>query len=106
LNYNWPGNVRELRNLIEKIVISTPANEIDIDEVRNALEASKANSWTSLTTADDEILELSGAMQDFEKRYILSALHKYDWKMQETAKALGIDRSNLFKKMRKHGINK
>jgi DNA-binding NtrC family response regulator len=106
LNYNWPGNVRELRNLIEKIVISTPANEIDIDEVRNALEASKANSWTSLTTADDEILELSGAMQDFEKRYILSALHKYDWKMQETAKALGIDRSNLFKKLRKHAITK
>jgi DNA-binding NtrC family response regulator len=106
LNYNWPGNVRELRNLIEKIVISTQASEIDIDEVRNALEASKAPTWTSLPTVEDEIIELNGAMQDFEKRYILSALHKYNWKMQETAKALGIDRSNLFKKLRKHGINK
>jgi transcriptional regulator with PAS, ATPase and Fis domain len=106
LNYNWPGNVRELRNLIEKIVISTPAHEIDIDEVRHALEASKAHSWTSLPIAEEEIIELSRALQDFEKRYILSALDKYNWKIQETAKALGIDRSNLFKKMRKHGINK
>jgi transcriptional regulator with PAS, ATPase and Fis domain len=106
LNYNWPGNIRELRNLIENIVVSTPANEIDIDEVRSALDASKTNSWARLSIDENEIIELNGAMQNFEKRYILSALDKYNWKIQETADALGIDRSNLFKKMRKHGINK
>jgi transcriptional regulator with PAS, ATPase and Fis domain len=106
LNYHWPGNVRELRNLVEKIVISTPANEIDIDEVRNGLDTNKANSWTRLLIKEDEIIDLSSAIQDFEKRHILSALDKYNWKMQETANALGIDRSNLFKKMRKHGINR
>jgi DNA-binding NtrC family response regulator len=106
LNYNWPGNVRELRNLIEKIVISAQANEIDIDEVRSALDASKTNSWARLPGEENEIIELNGAIQSFEKRYILSALDKYNWKIQETANALGVDRSNLFKKMRRHGINK
>jgi transcriptional regulator with PAS, ATPase and Fis domain len=106
LNYNWPGNVRELRNLIEKIVISTPANEIDIDEVRNALEANPASASTKLPTAEDRIITLKGALHDFEKSYILSALDRYNWKIQATAEALGIDRSNLFKKMRQHGINK
>ena len=106
LNYHWPGNVRELRNLAEKIVISAPAHEIDIDEVRNALEANTIDPRTISTIAADQVIALSSALQDFEKRHILSALDKYNWKMQETAEALGVDRSNLFKKMRKHGINK
>jgi DNA-binding NtrC family response regulator len=106
LNYNWPGNVRELRNIIEKIVISVQENEIDIDDVRSALDAYKANSSTKLSTEEDQINALRRAIQDFEKRYILTALDKYNWKIEETADALGIDRTNLFKKMRKHGINK
>ena len=46
------------------------------------------------------------ARSDFEKNFILDALEKNDWKISETAKDLGIDRTNLFKKMQKYGINK
>lgn len=104
MNYNWPGNVRELRNVIEKIVISAQASEIDIDEVRSALETNPANASMRLPIVGDQVITLKGALHDFEKSYILSALDKYNWKMQATANVLGIDRSNLFKKMRQHGI--
>lgn len=106
LNYNWPGNVRELRNLIEKSVISARGNEIDIDEIRSALDANEIHQWAKLSSAEEQAIDLSTAIQIFEKRHILSTLHHHNWKMQETATALGIDRSNLFKKMRKHGIDK
>ncbi len=45
-------------------------------------------------------------MYDFEKNFITKVLGENDWKKQKTAVALGIDRSNLFKKMRKFGIDK
>lgn len=106
LNYPWPGNVRELRNRVEKIVISAHANEIDVDEVRLALDANVSRLTTTSISAEDQVSDLNTAMQQFEKRYILTALDKYHWKMQETAEALGVDRSNLFKKIRKHGINR
>lgn len=106
LNYHWPGNVRELRNILEKIVISAQGNEIDIDDVRRALDAYKATSEVELSVEENRVNILKKAMQNYEKVYILSALNKYNWKIEETATALGIDRTNLFKKMRKHRINK
>lgn len=106
LNYPWPGNVRELRNLIEKIVISVHTNEIDIAEVRDTLEPDTKNVSARLLTPEERFITLSSAMREFEKRYILSALDKHNWKMKETAEVLGVDRSNLFKKMRRHGIKK
>lgn len=106
LNYPWPGNVRELRNLIEKTVISAHTNEIDVDEVRNTLEPGTEKVSARLLMLEERFIALSSAMREFEKQYILSALDKYNWKMQKTAEVLGVDRSNLFKKMRRHGIKK
>jgi DNA-binding NtrC family response regulator len=101
INYEWPGNVRQLRNAIEKMVLFNHSGEICYEEAINALELGQ-----SPPSADeaDEIL-LKNAVHNFERKYILLTLQKHNWKISETADALGIDRSNLFKKMRKYGLN-
>ena len=101
INYEWPGNVRQLRNAIEKMVIFCHSKEIDYEEVIKALELESQSNQENAHTEDD----LKDALHEFEKRYILKTLQKHQGKISETARVLGIDRSNLFKKMRKYGIN-
>ena len=101
-NHHWQGNVRELRNIIEKLVIFCKGNEISLNETINALNV-KSQFEPKET---DEVFPLRLAKINFEKEYILEALNKNDWKINETADALGIDRTNLFKKMQKLGIDK
>jgi DNA-binding NtrC family response regulator len=101
INYEWPGNVRQLRNAIEKMVIFCHSKEIDHDDVIKALEMESQTNRENIDTNHD----LKDALHEFEKQYILNTLQKHHGKIIETARVLGIDRSNLFKKMRKYGIN-
>jgi DNA-binding NtrC family response regulator len=103
INYNWPGNVRQLKNVIEKIVIFAPGNEIGYKEAIAALELD--NSEYDIFP-DEKDHTLKNTVHNFEKSYILRTLQKHDWKISETASILGIDRSNLFKKMKKYDLNK
>lgn len=105
LNHSWPGNVRELRNVLEKTVVFIDKKEICIEDIQKALGAD-LSYHAQLPVLNNDILPLKEAGNDFEKKYILIALNKFDWKISQTAKALKIDRSNLFKKMRKYGIRK
>lgn len=99
-NLHWPGNVRELKNVVEKLVIFTSSEEISGEQILHVIESSESLDF------DDEIKDLKAARSDFEKDYILKALEQHDWKIVETADSLGIDRTNLFKKMRKYRIEK
>jgi len=103
-HYQWPGNVRELRNVMEKLVIFSSSNEVGIRGLQRALESSSQipNGFDPV----DEIIPLRNANQRSEKEYILQCLNKFDWKINDTAAALEIDRSNLFKKMRRYDIYK
>jgi DNA-binding NtrC family response regulator len=104
-NYEWPGNVRQLRNAIEKMVLFNHSGEIGYEEAINALELGHSPNHSDLNTEGEESLQLKNAVHNFERKYILLTLQKHNWKISETANALGIDRSNLFKKMRKYGLN-
>jgi DNA-binding NtrC family response regulator len=104
-NYEWPGNVRQLRNAIEKMVLFNHSGEIGYEEAINALELGHSPNHSDLNTEGEESLQLKNAVHNFERKYILLTLQKHGWKISETANALGIDRSNLFKKMRKYGLN-
>ena len=103
INYEWPGNVRQLRNAIEKMVLFNHSGEIGYEDAINALELGHAQTDTNQN--DEVSLQLKNAVHNFERKYILLTLQKHNWKISETANALGIDRSNLFKKMRKYGLN-
>ncbi len=101
LKHPWPGNIRELRHIIEKIAILGKNKTITENDVRMALELIDNQNPGPQTYAS-----LKEEMTANEKNIILRALNKYDWKIRETAEQLSIDRSALFKKMRKLGIKK
>jgi DNA-binding NtrC family response regulator len=99
MNYHWPGNVRELKHLMEKIAVLADNDTIDgplLEELLNPLAAGPGRE-----KAEEDI---DNAREKFERQHILDILKKTEWKILEAAKILGIDRSTLFRKMRKLGI--
>jgi DNA-binding NtrC family response regulator len=93
ISYDYPGNIRELQNIVEKIVLLTESDEIDEKEVKKVIEKKERKT-------------LKEAQQEFERKYIIDALLENEWKIEKTAKELGISRSQLFRKMKKFGIKK
>ncbi|MCK6622213.1 MAG: sigma-54-dependent Fis family transcriptional regulator [Calditrichaceae bacterium] len=104
VNFDWPGNVRQLRNVIEKMVIFSHDKEISYKAALDALEVGQ--SWDRAGNGEKDSCPqtLKDALQHFERNYILTVLQKHQGKLTDTARSLGIDRSNLFKKMRTHGL--
>ena len=98
----WSGNVRELRNLIERLVIMIPGNEISADNIKTY-----ANVSSGLA---DDLLNVSNSFQDFkekaEKAFILKQLEINNWNISKTASVLEIQRSHLYNKMKKYDITK
>jgi two-component system, NtrC family, nitrogen regulation response regulator NtrX len=92
--YSFPGNVRELRNLVERIVIMSPGASIGPEDVRAALPRENE--------AAPERVRLSDAVREFEKRQIEAALQA-EGSMTKAATRLGLERSHLYKKMKRLG---
>lgn len=93
ISYDYPGNIRELQNIVEKIVLLTESDEIDEKEVKKVIEKKERKT-------------LKEAQREFERKYIIDALLENEWKIEKTAKELGISRSQLFRKMKKLGIKR
>ena len=100
VEYNWPGNIRQLRNVMERLVILSDQKEIHASVVAQVL-----NNYRETSNRQGEAT-LRSAREQFEREFILKTLISHNWKIQETATALGIERSHLWKKMKKHGIGK
>ena len=97
--YQWPGNVRELRNLMERIVIMNPqirvdARHIPLHPARRAVFDRPAERFGSLQ-------EVRAAA---EREYILKKLDETKGNITRTAELLGLERSNLYRKMKTLGI--
>jgi two-component system nitrogen regulation response regulator NtrX len=97
--YHWPGNVRELKNLIERIVILSPQTRIDARHI--PLQPSRK-------ATGDRAAERYGSLQDVreaaERDYIQKKLEEAGGNVSRTAELLGLERSNLYRKMRALGI--
>jgi two-component system nitrogen regulation response regulator NtrX len=98
--YPWPGNVRELRNVIERLMIMVPGDTIAFSDLA-FLEGGAA---TSAETPGAPPLLLHEARERFERDYILRALAAQNGNISRTADALGVERSNLYRKMKAFGI--
>jgi two-component system nitrogen regulation response regulator NtrX len=105
LQYPWPGNVRELRNVIERMVIMVPQEVIQHDDVASALRL-RPQSEPETPVASGEEMEgtLREARDQFEKEFILRRLREAHWNITRTAERLGIERSNLHRKIKSYGI--
>jgi two-component system, NtrC family, nitrogen regulation response regulator NtrX len=98
--YRWPGNVRELRNVIERMMIMVPGDTIAATD----LPFLDGGLLTVADGAAGPTLPLHEAREAFERDYILRALAAQHGNISRTAEALGVERSNLYRKMRAFGI--
>jgi two-component system nitrogen regulation response regulator NtrX len=98
--YRWPGNVRELRNVIERLMIMVPGDVI----VEGDLAFLDVTGPRADVARPPAIGPLFAARDAWERAYILGALEAFEGNISRTADALGIERSNFYKKMRGLGI--
>jgi two-component system nitrogen regulation response regulator NtrX len=99
-NYSWPGNVRELRNVVERLLLLSADGTVDLESVRMALPQTQSGSIS--TGASGTLAE---RMNDFERETILAELKRNQFHVTNTAKALGLERSHLYKKAEQLGID-
>jgi two-component system nitrogen regulation response regulator NtrX len=105
LQHPWPGNVRELRNVMERMVIMVPGDTIQDTDVAPSLRVRPG--LASETVVEADVLwdgPLRDARERFERQYILRRLKDAHWNITRTAERLGIERSNLHRKMKAYGI--
>ncbi len=99
--YAWPGNVRELENVIERAVVLTKNRQIGVDDLPpklvNAAAVAPDVGYTGVSLAQ--------ALEGPEKRIIESALRTHNYNRQLTADALQINRTTLYKKMKRYGLD-
>jgi two-component system nitrogen regulation response regulator NtrX len=91
--------VRELRNVIERLMIMVPGDTITLADL-NILDGATAGA----VETGDTSMPLHEARERFEREYILKALAAQQGNISRTAEALGVERSNLYRKMRAFGI--
>jgi len=101
--YPWPGNIRELRNLVERLAIMTPAKEVRSEDIP-APFSKEAGGETGLTSTL-KAGTLREAKEHFEKAFLASKLQEFKWNVSQTADAIGLERSNLHKKIKAYGLD-
>jgi two-component system nitrogen regulation response regulator NtrX len=105
LQHPWPGNVRELRNVMERMVIMVHGDTIQDADVAPSLRVRPG--VVSEAAAEPEVSwdgPLREARERFERQYILRRLKEAHWNISRTADRMGIERSNLHRKMKAYGI--
>ena len=105
--YPWPGNVRELKNIIERMVIMSDelidVRDLPEDLFRERLGAGLAKGHTSMVSSARTLREFKDEM---EKTFLLERLAENGWNISRTSELLGIERTNLHKKIRHYGISR
>jgi two-component system nitrogen regulation response regulator NtrX len=100
-SYSWPGNVRELKNIVERMVIMTRGSVIEAKDIPDPIrELPKAAPEFSFFDFD----LLRDARREFEKRFIIKKLSENDENISKTAEMIGIERSNLHRKIKAYEI--
>jgi two-component system nitrogen regulation response regulator NtrX len=98
----WRGNVRELRNMIERLVIMTPADTIDITD----LPAEFFRAAGDIIATAMRLDKLQDFKDEAEKAFILAKLRENGWNVSKTAEAIDTPRSNLYKKIEQYNIKR
>jgi DNA-binding NtrC family response regulator len=104
--YPWPGNVRELENLIERLVILTDGDEIDVEDLPPRIrqcQVTRSNSLLDITLGDAGI-DLKKTLDDLENHLIIEALKRSNGVKNRAANLLGLNRTTLIEKMKKKRI--
>jgi two-component system nitrogen regulation response regulator NtrX len=96
-SYSWPGNVRELRNTVERMAILTPGDRLPVESVPVEIRLQRNASPKS---------SLQEARESAERDHLVRALEQADWNVSAAARALGLERTNLHKRIRALGLTR
>ncbi|WP_263351816.1 sigma-54-dependent transcriptional regulator [Acidicapsa acidisoli] len=102
--YQWPGNIRELRNIVERLLLLAD-REVDAEAVRLALPSSASKPHSGNAPLTDASGPLAERVLAFERAAVLAELDRNQKHITQTAKALGLERSHLYKKCQQLGID-
>jgi two-component system, NtrC family, nitrogen regulation response regulator NtrX len=98
----WRGNVRELRNMVERLVIMIPADQIEVTN----LPAEFFRTPTDIIASSMKLSTLQEFKDEAEKAFIIAKLREYGWNVSRTAEAIDTPRSNLYKKIEQYNIKR
>jgi two-component system response regulator HydG len=108
LRHDWPGNVRELRGVIQRAVARCTSPRLTSSHLAPILNLQRQSRTAPQNAARPHlamgIRPLKEALEEPEKRIIIQALQALNWNRQETARVLDINRTTLYKKMKKYGL--
>jgi two-component system, NtrC family, nitrogen regulation response regulator NtrX len=99
---NWPGNVRELRNAVERLLILASGKQITAADVERLLPVSEGG----MPQEPARTPSFESFVQDAERAFLLSKLREHAWNVAETARALDMPRSNLYKRIEKYRLSR
>jgi DNA-binding NtrC family response regulator len=103
--YSWPGNIRELRNVVERLLLFSEGEMVTAATVQIALPALPAQLPTAANLQAPVAGALSDRVEQFERQVILDEIKRQNHHITNTAKALGLERSHLYKKCQQLGID-
>jgi two-component system nitrogen regulation response regulator NtrX len=101
---SWPGNIRELRNAVERALILAPGKLVTAADVDRLLPAGDGGLAPAAAAGGAQTFETF--KQEAEKNFLTQKLREHDWNVSETARALKMPRSNLYKKIERYGLTR
>lgn len=101
--YSWPGNIRELRNVVERLVLLAEGDSVGKEDVQLTLPATAGGAAQSASIPATGTL--AERTEYFEKEVLLSEIRRHNFHMTNVARALGLERSHLYKKCQQLGID-
>ena len=106
--YRWKGNIRELRNTVERLLIMTAGDTIDVADLPDVVRA-PAGGVRGAAAAGDADAGKPGTLREFkdstERAYLVAKLRENGWNISKTAEAIDTPRSNLYKKLEQYQIS-
>lgn len=102
IHYHWPGNIRELENMIEQLVNAHDLVSSPRYNRKNLSESNKNNEEALYKSPSFQPIK---SLEEVEKEHILQALHYYNHNITATARALGLGRNTLYRKMKRYHIS-
>jgi DNA-binding NtrC family response regulator len=104
--YSWPGNVRELRNVVERLVLLSENEDVSAEDVQLVLppvaSSPQENANSGLAAVPGT---LAARTESFEKEVLMAEIRRHNFHMTNVARALGLERSHLYKKCQQLGID-
>ncbi|MGE5172633.1 MAG: sigma-54-dependent transcriptional regulator [Betaproteobacteria bacterium] len=107
IRYPWPGNVRELRNFIERLIIMVPGPALTVSDVPppvGGARAERSHDNGGTVQIRTHVSTLRDARNEFEREFITQKLREFGGNVSKTADAIGVERSNLHRKIKALGI--